>query len=69
MQKYFQKKHCFLNKYDILKDGGIAACQKKYDEKKKKAFLIDGNYYKIVGIVSTKINTLIKYQLLNGAIA
>ena len=35
---------------------------------KKEAFLIDGNYYKIVGIVSTKINTLIKYQLLNGAI-
>ena len=39
------------------------------DEKKgTKSFFIDGKYYQVVGIISTKINTLINYQLLNDAV-
>ena len=39
------------------------------DEKKEiKPFFIAEKYYKVVGIVATKINTLINYQLLNGAV-
>ena len=40
------------------------------DEKKKEinSFLIYEKYYKVFGIVSTKINTLMNYLLFNGAL-
>ena len=31
-------------------------------------FLIDEKEYKVIGIVSTKVNTFIKYQFWNGAV-
>ena len=40
------------------------------DQKKEvKPFLDEGKEYKVAVIVSTKVNSLVKYQIVNGAVA